>query len=136
MVHVRYIEKHLLKILYRGDNINRRHIGSLYEDMAANYLKEHEFEILKRNYKCKIGEIDIIAFKDNILHFIEVKYRKSSDYGYSIQAISKAKQRKIIKSAQWFMLENNISDNISCSFDVIAVQGKNIQYIFNGYGAM
>jgi putative endonuclease len=116
--------------------MNKRYRGSLYEDMAAEYLLNKGFEILERNYRCRIGEIDIIAKKDNILRFIEVKYRKNLEFGYSIQAVSTNKQQKIIKAAQWYMYEKNISDNVECSFDIIGIQGNNIQYIFNGYGAM
>lgn len=104
--------------------------------MAADYLMKNGFEILARNYRCKIGEIDIIAIKDNILRFIEVKYRSSNDFGYSLQAVSKAKQTKIFKTAQWFINERNIGENIPCSFDVIAIQGNHIEYIFNSYGVM
>lgn len=111
-------------------------MGSLYEDEAVDYLVSNEFKIIKRNYTCKVGEIDIIAFKDNILRFIEVKYRKDNTYGYSLEAISKKKQDKIAKCATWFMTENNIPENSCCSFDVIAIQGNNIEYIFNAYGAM
>lgn len=120
--------------------MNKRYIGNLYEDIAADYLKDNGFEILERNYKCKIGEIDIIALKDNIIRFIEIKYRKNSDYGYPIQAISKKKQIKIMKTAQWFIAERKISEDFGCSFDVISIQGSggpnNIQYYFNCYGAM
>lgn len=122
-------------ICSRG-NMNKRYTGSFYEDKAVSYLKSHGFQILKRNYRCKIGEIDIVAFKDNILRFIEVKYRTDLNYGYSLQAVSKKKQWKIMRAAQWYMTENNFGDNRECSFDVIAIQGNNIQYIFNGYGAI
>lgn len=104
--------------------------------MALDYLVENGFEIVERNYRCKIGEIDIIALKDNIIRFIEVKYRSSSDFGYALQAVSKTKQAKIIRVAQWFMKEHNMNEDIQCSFDVIAIQGNNVDYIFNSYGAM
>ena len=64
--------------------MNRRNIGSLYEEMAVNYLKENEYTIVEQNFRCKAGEIDIIAFKDGILRFIEVKYRKDTIYGYAV----------------------------------------------------
>ena len=104
--------------------------------MAADYLIHNGFTILERNYRCKLGEIDIIAVKDDIVRFIEVKYRKDFNYGYSAEAVSKRKQEKIRKCAQWFMSERNMSQDRCCSFDVIAIQGAEIEYIFNSYGAM
>lgn len=136
MDHVQFIEKHLSRILYRGDFINRRHIGSLYEEMAVEYLLDNGYQIIKRNYYCKVGEIDIVAVKDNILCFIEVKYRKNSDYGYPTEAVTKDKQKRIRKCATWFLAEYNIADTICCSFDVIAIWADHIEYIFNAYGAM
>lgn len=111
-------------------------MGSLYEDEAVDYLISNGFKIIKRNYTCKIGEIDIIAFKDDVLRFIEVKYRKDNSYGYSSETVSRKKQEKIRKCTTWFMTENNIGNDICCSFDVIAIQGNDIEYIFNAYGAM
>ena len=117
-------------------NVCASDLGSLYEEKAIKYLIDNGFKIIKQNYHCKIGEIDIIAIKDNILRFIEVKYRKNDLYGTPIQAVNLAKQKKIYSAAQWFLAEHNISDNMCCSFDVIAIEGNNIEYIFNGYGAM
>lgn len=108
----------------------------MYEEKAIEFLIENGFKIIKRNYRCRIGEIDIIAMKDNILRFIEVKYRKNDSYGTSLQAVNAKKQKKIYMTAQCFMAENNIGENVCCSFDIIAIQGNNIEYIFNGYGAM
>lgn len=116
--------------------MNKRHTGSFYEDIAADYLLKNDYRIIKRNYSCKAGEIDIIAIKDDILRFIEVKYRKDTEFGYSAEAVSKAKQKTIRKCAQWFITENNIGDNVCCSFDVVAIQADNIEYLFNAYGAI
>lgn len=104
--------------------------------MAARYLMNNGFTILERNYQCRIGEIDLIAVKDGIVRFIEVKYRKDLNFGYPVEAISKKKQEKIRKCAQWFMSERNMSEELCYSFDVIAIRGNEIEYIFNSYGAM
>lgn len=83
-----------------------------------------------------MGEIDIVAIKDNILRFIEVKYRKSAEYGEPVWAITKKKQNKIYCVAQFFMQKNNLSEETACSFDVISILGNEIHYYFNSYGAM
>lgn len=108
----------------------------MYEEKAVAYLVENDFKIIKRNYRCKIGEIDIIAMKDNILRFIEVKYRKNDAFGVPTQAVNSKKQKKIYMTAQWFLAENKIGENVCCSFDVMSIQGSEIEYIFNSYGVM
>ncbi len=149
MDHVRYIEKHLLKasykkngvynntqILSRGKILNTRVVGGNYEEQCVNYLKQHGFQIAAQNYKCKIGEIDIIAVKNNILRFIEVKYRKNEFFGFPIEAVNKRKQNKIMKSALWFLGENKEYENMQCSFDVISITENDVEYLFNCFGAM
>lgn len=116
--------------------MNKRKIGSLYEEIASEYLMNNGFSILEHNYRCKIGEIDIIACKDNIIRFIEIKYRKNTEYGYALEAVSKNKQLKIMKTAQWYINEKHLGEDVNYSFDVIAIQGNDIQYLFNCFGAM
>lgn len=115
--------------------MNRRNIGSLYEEMAVNYLKENEYTIVEQNFRCKAGEIDIIAFKDGILRFIEVKYRKDTIYGYAVSAVSTHKKHRIEKAAMWYLNMHNEFQEMQCSFDVIAIQGNNIEYIFNSFSS-
>ena len=58
--------------------MNTRVIGAFKEDIAISYLEENGFKIIERNFKCKIGEIDVIAKKDEVIRFIEIKYRKGN----------------------------------------------------------
>ena len=116
--------------------MNTRNIGGIYEEKTARYLKQNNFQIIRRNYWCKVGEIDIIAIKENILRFIEVKYRKNDLYGTPLEAVNKRKQNKIIKAASWFLTENKQYEHMQCSFDVMAVTDNRIEYIFNSFGAI
>lgn len=116
--------------------MNTRKIGGINEEKSVMYLKQNNFQIIKQNYQCKIGEIDIIAIKENILRFIEVKYRKNDLYGTPLEAINIRKQKKLIRTASWFLNENRQYENMQCSFDVMAVTDNNIKYIFNSFGAM
>ena len=70
-----FLEK--LRFDYEGELLNKRGRGSFYEDVCVEYLIKNGFDILHRNYRCKLGEIDIIAKKDDIIRFIEVKFRGS-----------------------------------------------------------
>ena len=74
---------------------NTRSTGSCYERKAADYLKQQGLFILRYNYRCRFGEIDLIARDGEYLVFVEVKYRKDNSSGYSLAAVNPAKQKTI-----------------------------------------
>ena len=116
--------------------MNKRKIGSAYENIAVEYLKKHGYIVIEQNYFCKYGEIDIIAKNENMLVFVEVKYRKNSKAGMGESAVNKSKQKHIVKSAQNYMIEKYKTDELSCRFDVIAINGNMLHHIkdaFDGY---
>lgn len=115
---------------------NTRKIGSEYERVACEYLKKNGYEILEQNFRCRIGEIDIIARDDKYLCFIEVKYRKDSLSGYASEAVNARKQRIIIKVARFYILKHHISDTYPCRFDVVAIDNNNISLLKNVIGVM
>lgn len=81
---------------------NTRSTGSCYERKAADYLKQQGLFILRYNYRCRFGEIDLIARDGEYLVFVEVKYRKDNSSGYSLAAVNPAKQKTICKVARYF----------------------------------
>ncbi len=105
-------------------------IGDSGEAAACRYLKKQGYRILERNYKVIqgkiVGEIDIIAQKGDTISFVEVKTRKSEDFGLPCEAVTKSKQQKIIKTAYAYIEEKNVDANYS--FDVIEVlyDGRNV----------
>lgn len=108
-------------------------IGNRGEDAACRYLKKNGYRILERNYKKVqgkiVGEIDIIARKGETLSFVEVKTRKSEEFGLPCEAVTKSKQQKIIKTAYAYIEEKNVDANYS--FDVVEVlyDGRNVSEI-------
>ena len=92
-------------------------IGNFGEDAAAEYLSRNGYLILQRNFKCKTGEIDIIAVEDGCTVFVEVKTRKNSNYGYASEFVDFRKQEKIRKAAMYFIK----SYDADIRFDVIEV---------------
>ena len=78
-------------------------MGQLGEEMAALMLEEKGYEILQRNYRCRFGEIDIIAIRSNILVFAEVKTRSNSRFGEPAEAVTWSKQQKIRQTALHFL---------------------------------
>lgn len=100
------------------------------EDRATNYLKDKNYRILARNFKTKIGEIDIIAKDKDSIVFVEVKTRKNDMFGLPREAVTPFKQRKIRMVATQY-LKSHGGLNQKCRFDVIDILGGEITHIEN-----
>lgn len=96
------------------------YLGKSGEELAAGLLKENGYKILLRNYKTKLGEIDIIAKDKGTVCFIEVKTRHSDRFGLPFEAISTFKQRQIAKVALLFLKRNNLLER-KARFDVVSI---------------
>jgi len=106
-------------------------LGKWGEDLACSYLLKNGYIILQRNYRCRFGEIDIIANKSSELIFIEVKTRTSIEYGYPSEAITYKKQMRYNKLAMCYLKETG-RKSVSCRFDIIEVlvnRNKNTIFI-------
>ena len=95
-------------------------------------LTEKGYEILEYNYRCRLGEIDIIARDGDYLVFCEVKYRADDRKGTPAEAVDYAKQRVISKSALYYMTVNGI-DEIPCRFDVVSIEDDRIILYQNAF---
>lgn len=95
-------------------------IGAFGEELAENYLKQLGCKIVDKNFKCKIGEIDIIAKDNDYIVFIEVKTRYSDRYGLPCEAVTPHKQYKIYKTAQFYIMVNKLH-SFNFRFDVMEV---------------
>ena len=104
-------------------------IGDFGENSACTFLKHHGYKIVSRNYSNRFGEIDIIAQKGSYLIFVEVKTRKSDDYGSPSDAVNFYKQQRIIKTAQSYIVENNSDSDYR--FDIVEVMYK--PSVFGGF---
>lgn len=91
------------------------------------YLKNKGLKFIDKNYLTKLGEIDLIMLDNEILVFIEVRFRKNTLFGSSLDTVDFKKQQKIIKTAQLFLDEFSQYDDFSCRFDVIAID-KSLKY--------
>ncbi|AWI03982.1 YraN family protein [Clostridium drakei] len=97
-----------------------KEIGFLGEDIANNYLRQIGYTILDRNFRCKIGEIDIIGRDGNYICFIEVKTRYGSLYGNPCEAVTYSKQHKIYKTAEIYIMKKKLF-KFNFRFDVIEI---------------
>lgn len=111
--------------------MNKRAIGSFYEDVACRYLEEQGLRIIERNYYCKAGELDLIGREGEYTVFFEVKYRKSDDFGGALLAVNRKKQRKICQSAMIYCLQHREVKQIR--YDVIAITQTEVQWIKNAF---
>ena len=100
--------------------------GKYYEDLALEYLCNMGFEYIGRNFYIRYGEIDLILKKDNILHFIEVKY---SSVMNPLLKINHKKLDRIIKSIEIFMQQNNLSNHFC--IDAVSIYKNQISFIEN-----
>ena len=105
-------------------------IGKYGENVAEKYLLKNKYHVIKRNFYCKMGEIDIIAEKDGKIIFIEVKTRTNLKYGTPAEAVSLSKIKKIKKAAQYYMLKNQIESKL-IRFDVIEIYIKEYKIFLN-----
>ena len=113
--------------------------GILGEEIATNFLTARAYRILERNFRCKGGEVDIIARDpdDKSLVFIEVKARRGLTYGVPQLAVTTFKQRQISKAALTWLSKNHLHDT-NARFDVIAILlhtdvAHNIEHIKNAF---
>jgi len=96
-----------------------RQIGKAAEQDAYDYLIQQGLRPVEKNYSCKLGEIDLIMKDRETLVFIEVRYRTREEYGDALASVTLSKQRKIIRTAQYYLQQENLYDQIACRFDVI-----------------
>ncbi|HMU11186.1 MAG TPA: YraN family protein [Ferruginibacter sp.] len=93
--------------------------GNLGEAMAADHLREKGFSILHQNWRHSHWEVDIIASKDHILHFIEVKARRTKKFGHPEEAVSKKKIRNLINASEEYLYQQPQWKRIQ--FDILAI---------------
>jgi putative endonuclease len=105
----------------RGSD-RKRARGHEGEQLAVRHLKRLGYQIVCRNYRCPLGEIDIIARQRNVLVFVEVKSRTTATFGSPKLAITPAKQHKLSQVAWYYLLEHNLTET-SARFDVVTISG-------------
>ena len=117
--------------------MNKRKTGKAHEELAAEYLNAKGYAIRESNYRCKIGEIDLIAAdltkEKPELVFVEVKYRSSDRFGLPLEAVDFRKQQKIIAVSKYYLMEKKLPDNTDMRFDVIGILGNEITHVENAF---
>jgi len=103
-------------------------LGIWGEREAVKFLKKKKYKVIEQNYRCKLGEVDIIARHGAYLVFIEVKTRASNRYGLPMEAVDEAKQRKLTMLALYYQKSKGLLD-LPIRFDVVQILGEEISLI-------
>ncbi|WP_075187291.1 YraN family protein [Teredinibacter haidensis] len=107
--------------------------GEAAEDAALEYLKKKGLKLVCRNYRCKMGEIDLILKHQHSLVFVEVRMRNSNRFGSAVETVTASKQKKIISTAQHYLIEKRLSGNTAMRFDVVGIEGTQFNWIQNAF---
>jgi putative endonuclease len=98
----------------------QRGVGQQGEISAVAALRRRGYDVLERNYRTPVGEIDVIAEEGGALCFIEVKWRRTADRGHPAAAVTPEKQRRLARAAEWY-LSRREGQAPACRFDVVAI---------------
>lgn len=101
--------------------MSRKALGTLGEEIAARRLEELGYRILERNFRCPIGEADIVALEGDVLVFVEVRARSSAACGTPAESVTPLKRRKMRQVARWYLASREGSSRTPVRFDVVAV---------------
>lgn len=113
----------------------KRRDGIVAEDLAAEFLSRHGLAILERNYRCRGGEIDLVARDGTTLVFVEVRYRRSRRFGGAAASVDARKQARILLAARHYLAARG---DAPCRCDVVALDALDpgcIEWIRNAFGA-
>lgn len=98
------------------------HTGSETEAAACQWLHTQGLVILERNFRCKLGEIDIVARDGETLVFVEVRQRRHRQFGDGFASVDYRKQQKIVRAARWYLQARNFFDRHPCRFDIVSAR--------------
>lgn len=96
--------------------------GTAAERQAEAWLQQQGLRPIERNYRCRVGEIDLIMRHGEQLVFVEVKFRRQSRFGAAVEMVDARKQQKLRRAAQFYLQSRKLTEQASCRFDVVGVQ--------------
>ncbi|MEI3280099.1 MAG: YraN family protein [Eubacterium ramulus] len=113
--------------------MNTHELGTTQEQRVADWMQQRGFYIVEKNFRCKFGEIDLIAKKDGYLIFVEVKYRSNEQYGAPREAVDWRKRQRISNAAVFYLKRYGYSMEHPCRFDVAEVSQDSIYLMENAF---
>lgn len=101
-------------------NLSTTERGKVAENQALRLLQDRGYRFVQRNFNSRGGEIDLIAYDDDILCFIEVRSKEDTQHGHPIETINHKKKERLIKAAEYYLTEYGLNDQ-QCRFDVVTI---------------
>jgi len=98
--------------------------GTAAEERAAGYLRAQGLVVLARNLRCRAGELDVVGLDGDVLAVVEVRQRSRTDFGGAPGSVTWAKQRKIIRTVRFFLLQRPAWRGLTMRFDVLCLEGE------------
>lgn len=111
--------------------LTRRAKGQAIENACHDFLVKQKVTIICCNFYSKMGEIDLIGTEKDVLIFFEVRYRKDKGYGNALESVTPTKQRRIYKTAQFFIMKHPQFQRFSYRFDIVGASTYNGELVFN-----
>ena len=102
---------------------DRRGLGLAGEERAARHLSGHGLDVLLRNWRCRMGELDLVALDGNVLVIVEVRLRSRGDFGGAAASITHAKRRRIVRATRHLLMRHPDLARLPVRFDVVALVG-------------
>ena len=118
-----------------------REQGEYTEKLAYQYLEDKGLKLLERNFHSRFGEIDLVMKDNDTLVFVEVRYRRSNNFGSGAETVTASKQSKLIKTASVYLQQHDKMKQYPARFDVVSISGSveasNLEFnwIENAFGA-
>lgn len=104
----------------------RGQVGRQGEELAANFLLRQGFTIIARNWRCRLGEIDLIVGRQGVVHFVEVKTRRGTAFGYPEESVDRAKRQRWFRAIE-FWLQSEAPQVRTYQADVISILWKTVE---------
>lgn len=116
--------------------MNTRAIGREWESEALKRLGASGLKLLDRNYQCRLGELDLVMRDGDSVAFVEVRFRRRSDFGSGVESVGMSKRRRLIAAAQHYLQRHPELAELPCRFDVVAIgpgSSPQIEWIRNAF---
>jgi len=104
-----------------SERISTQQRGDAAEALARRHLEQHGLRLLAQNWRCRLGELDLVMLDADTVVFVEVRYRRHSAWGGAAESVDARKREKLCRAAQHFLQQESRWANYPCRFDVIAI---------------
>ena len=119
----------------RPRQLTSKQTGDAWESTARDWLQSKGLHFIAANVRERGGEIDLIMREGNTTVFVEVRYRRSAQFGGAAVSVTRSKQHKLLQTARlWLARHNGSFDTVDCRFDVLAFTGNEIEWLKNAFG--